>query len=299
MNGANNNGKRVMEEKNEHERDSKRKLRSIILQEIGWESQRATGTDFRCFTFHGSGKYEEDNMEFWNNKKEKIRSKCLDLIERKYIKGSIIQIEFWREEEIEYEYLQYQNFHIHLFIWGMQFKLIADQWMSFFEYFFGQLFNSPLDYHISSQFGMHPFPNYGIPYCVAYCYKRERFHKPILVGGDEIFVKEMLDTHKNNPIEYQVNYRKEYPHTILDINIPNNHRQLAIRFWDIFFIKHDATWNEFGLNIDGIFWTYKQWKMVLGNSTQYRKYVPLLGSILGVMSKFELTHLKFRASEDD
>ena len=65
------NSKRKLEEqKNEYDRYTKRQYRTLLLQEIGWEAQRGIGTNYRCFTLHGTGKLEEDNMEFWEKKRK-------------------------------------------------------------------------------------------------------------------------------------------------------------------------------------------------------------------------------------
>lgn len=229
--------------KQEYERESKSYLRTLVLQDVGWQSQRGKGTEYRCFTLHGSGRIEDDNMEVWMERKLKLEGILSDLISRrKLITGAIIQIEFWKDEELQYKYLQLNGFHIHFVVDGLERKLIADQWMSFYEHFCKELFLSPLDYQIDSQFGMTSDRNYGLPYIVAYCFKRDRFHKPTCLGyfKDELIIKEILQQHKNNPIEYQVNYRKEYPHPSFDIEDTHKQSQLAITWWEYFFYKTGA-----------------------------------------------------------
>lgn len=218
---------------------SKKQMISILQKDKCWESRRGNESDYAICTLHGFEQWEHDNMERIVIKKEHAKL-ILDRIEE--IDYYIITIEYWEENELKYDLLERKNYHIHFMV-----KLKDDYqgmnkmgWYLWYKKYFEKIWTKA-DNNIDSTFFMTNKAKYAIPYLVTYMYKRDYLFKPEYHGNiDMNFIERMLKEHKNNPIEYQVDFGCLMPEGInWDIQ---GMSQRAIDFVNHMFIKEDLTW---------------------------------------------------------
>lgn len=139
---------------------------------------------------------------------------------------------------------------------------------------------------------------YGIPYCVAYLFKRFRFFMP-KYGGicNALNIKDWLEQHKKNPIEFQVDYAKESPEGIDRFMDKNEVPRAALIFINRLFYLNKITWNRIKLEPnfywDGAQFDHQHFCIVLSN--KYRDdYGFLLDHVFRRLKKPEYFFLKYK-----
>lgn len=276
---------------------TKRELNAILQGMRGWEGNRAGMVRHQGATIHGSNRIEHDTMEYINEKFNEAIRILGEVLATGFITGWIATIEYWQETtEITHQYLQRFNYHIHLFWIASQYAT-KPEWHHWYKNVFGSILGK-LDHCIDSMFHMTTNELYGISYCVAYLFKRFRFFMP-KYGGicNPINIKEWLEQHKQNPIEYQVDYGKEAPEGVDRYAEPNMIAKGALIFINRLFHINGIKWRrsikELTYIWDDAEFDYTHFCIVLSN--KYRDdYGFLLDNVFKRLKRPEYFFLKYK-----
>lgn len=220
---------------------TKRQLMSIIQKEECFEGSRGKPTCFCGFTIHGSRFPWEDEIGTWIIKEKKLNEKLQQLLEDKEILAWIECIEFWTDEErFPLRYIRRANYHIHFAIIGTK-LMLKNQWHYWFLNTFTNVIG-PLDHNIDSCFNVSNKKKYGIPYLFAYCSKRYKYRQPNYSGITKDQLMDLMDQHRKNPIEYQVDLKESHADGLENINTHYQIMPKAIYMMMNMFFEQDITW---------------------------------------------------------
>lgn len=278
---------------------SKRQLTALLAGDKGYEDRRGTPVRFQGFTIHGSNKIEHDTMEHYEGKLRRLIEILGGLLERKIIEGWVATIEYWDEKETENtKYLERSNYHIHFFIIASMF-FIKPQWYQFYRRIFGEILEA-VDYTCESCFHMSYQEIYGIAYCIAYLYKRQEWYTP-KYGGicNDLYIREMLKQHRENPIEYQVDHGKEHPQGIDRYLDPHMMGKASLIICQRLFYFKKLIWKRTMkvltfINEKGDEYDYHHFCIALSNCDFMKPYHPWLESVFKRLKHPEYFLLKYK-----